>query len=138
MTVLRSLAHPLRATPGRCAICGAPATSWHRTGLAAGGLTRAARACAAHERDVVAALKALTLDECVQLTRRRAQAARTARARANRLEHKADQYARQSAALAGASSATHSTFVVAGYYRQQATVLRAYADALECRQEGVR
>lgn len=135
MSALRSLADARRATSGPCAICGRPAASWHRTGLAAGGLVLAARACEEHEHEVVRALHDLDTSDVVALTprhRRRARAA-SARRRAARLTGAACGHARADASLRGASSACHAHALVSGAMAREAAALVAFADALEAR-----
>jgi hypothetical protein len=81
---------------------------------------------------VVSALHALTLDECVALVpraRRRAAAAAAVR-RADRLDGASSRHARTSAALRGASSATHTHALLAGAASRESQALRAFADAL--------
>jgi hypothetical protein len=131
-TILTHLADPRSATPGPCAICGSDATSWRRTGLAAGGLVRAARACEAHEHDVVSALAALTMDDCVSFVPRARRLARAdaAERRAERLCARAGGWRRMSASLRGASSHTHTCALVGGACAREAAALDAYAAAL--------
>ena len=133
MTALRHLADTRRATPGPCAICGAEARYWHRTGLAAGGLVRAARACEEHDDAVKRALDQLTTEDAALLTpaRRRRAAAAAARRRVDRMRGVASAHARADASLRGASSACHTLALLSGVAAREAEALSAYADALE-------
>ena len=67
MTTIRRFAPATEAGAhgGVCAMCDCQAVSWQRTGLCAGGLVRAAYACAAHEASILVALKEMTLAEII-------------------------------------------------------------------------
>jgi len=132
METLKKLADPRRPSAGKCAVCGAEAATWHRTGKAAGGLRRAALACPEHESAVVAALDALTLEQCVAFVRpaRRAATAEAAVRHAEKLEERAWNHLRTSARLAGASSHTHLFSLLSGAAETEARVLREFAAAL--------
>lgn len=127
MSPIKSLADARRATSGPCAICGAPAASWHRTGLAAGGLLRAAHACEQHEQQAVHALHNLSMEDAVRLTphHRRIERAAAARRRAARLDGNGAAFGRESARLRGASSHTHTYALLAGAADREAIAPRA-------------
>ena len=121
-----------RATPGDCGICGRAATMWLRS-TARCGLTVAARACDEHEGAVNAALAAVTPGDIAASTPRYRRVARAeaSRRKADRLCGLARGRLRASAALAGASSATHTHALVGGALEYEAAALYALAEALE-------
>jgi hypothetical protein len=130
------LADPRRPTPGPCSICGAPATTWQRSGRRstdADGLTLSVRYCDQDEQDALAALGALEIADVAALVppSRRAARAAGARARAARQLGLNRAHGRTSAELMGASSATHTHALLGGYARMQAEALLALADALD-------
>jgi len=131
-TRIRRIAPSNRATGGLCAICDAHATTWHRTGLAAGGLTVAGRACADHEQEVVSGLVRLTAEDLARLTPRHRRAARAASAlrRADRLDGYARGWRRHSAGLQGASSLTHTCAIAGAVCGRESGALRDLAAAL--------
>jgi hypothetical protein len=107
-------------------MCSSPAVAWQRTGLCAGGLVRAAYACAAHEASILAALNEMRIDDVAAITSTRT--ARAARVRAARLRDRAAQYGRRAAALVGASSATHTYAAMGCAAAQEADALDRLAD----------
>ena len=128
MTTIRRFAPATEAGAhgGVCAICETEAVAWQRTGLCAGGLVRAAYACAEHAPVLLEALRGMTLAEVAEITSTRT--TRAARARAARLRDRADRYARRSAALVGASSATHTAAILQGSDLREAAALDRLAD----------
>jgi len=128
MTTIRRFAPATEAGAhgGVCAMCDCQAVSWQRTGLCAGWLVRAAYACAEHAPVLLEALRGMTIAEVAEITS--ARTARAARARAARLRDRADRYARRSAALVGASSATHTYAALKCTDAQEAVALDRLAD----------
>jgi hypothetical protein len=130
---LGSLADTRSARPGRCSIegCHAPGTVWYRTSLTPAG-TRAVRACADHEAVAYDLLHQLTMADCVRLTPPRRRAAIVARV--NRQAEAADRqeqaHLRTSAALSGASSATHTHRLLGGIREAEAAAQRAFVAAI--------
>jgi hypothetical protein len=120
------------ATPGPCCFCGQAATMWRR-GTGHDGLVLAVRACDAHEAEAVVARDAITVAQyaaSIPVGRRAARAA-AARRKADRLRGAAEGQSRRSASLRGASSATHTLALLAGWNEQQAGTLDRLATALE-------
>jgi hypothetical protein len=130
---LASLADPRSPRPGRCSLegCHARGTVWYRTSLTPAG-TRAVRACAEHEAVAYDLLHRLTMADCVRLTPSRRRAAIVARAKqlAEAADRQAQTHQRLSAALSGASSATHWHHLVAGSRAAEAAAQRAFAAAI--------
>lgn len=117
---------------GPCAICDCNATMWLRS-TSCCGLVVAAYACDEHETEVRAALRATTVQDVAATVRpgRRAARADTARRKADRLMDRACGHGQRSAALRGASSATHTHALLQGAYEHEADGLYALADALD-------
>lgn len=120
-----------RANGGPCAICDRDAAMWVRS-TSCCGLVVGAYACAEHETEVRAALRATTVQDVVATVRpgRRAARADAARRKADRLMRRACGHGQRSAALRGASSATHTHALFQGVCEHEADGLYALATAL--------
>lgn len=123
------LARITHGDAGRCSCCDAPALTWYRTGVISDGrIVVAARYCEEHDPDLhpgaAQRLGELTVADVARLSPRRA---RRAAARVRDEEKRAKAHARASAALRGASSATHAHSLMSGLHEAQAATLRDLA-----------
>jgi hypothetical protein len=126
---LLRLARITHGDSGRCGCCKRAAAVWYRTGLIVDArLTVAARYCEEHDPDSGGTgqrLGSLTLADVARLSPRRA---RRARQRAEQFAACAAAHGRASAALAGASSATHAHALLAGAAAEEADAYRRLAE----------
>lgn len=126
----------IRLTAGPCAVCDRDASMVLRATTVC-GVPATTRSCDIHEDDVYRLIRGATVETLVMTIHpcERGACARRYRALAAKLQQRQIALDRKSAEMRGASSATHTYYLLAGAVKQEAQGYCTIADALESRQE---